>query len=61
MKTREEIIESMCYRWRHDFGIDKSETGYISCGMTPIERQFLWDQMVAIFDSEIKPFMTFKE
>ncbi len=65
MKTREEIITSMCYTFRHDYGLDKSlGTGFadiISSGMTDEERQILWRQMAQIFDNDIATYMEFKE
>ncbi len=65
MKTREEIITSMCYTYRHDYGLDKSVgTGFadiISSGMTVAERALLWNQMAQIFDNDIAPYMEFKE
>ncbi len=65
IKTREEIITSMCYTYRHDFGLNKSlGTGFadiISSGMTDEERQALWNQMAQIFDNDILPYMEFKK
>ncbi len=65
MKTREEIITSMCYTYRHDYGLDKSVgTGFadiISSGMTEGERALLWNQMSQIFDNDIAPYMEFKK
>lgn len=65
MKTREEIITSMCYTWRHDYGLDKTVgTGFadiISSGMTQQEREALWRQMAQIFDNDIAPYMEFRE
>jgi hypothetical protein len=65
MKTREEIITSMCYTMRHDYGLDKSEgegfAGALSAGMTKTERAFLWNQMAQIFDNDIAPYMEFRE
>lgn len=65
MKTREEIITSMCYTIRHDYGLDKSVgTGFadiISSGMTVQERQALWHQMAQLFDNDIAPYMEFRE
>lgn len=64
MKTREEIITSMCYTWRHDYGLEKSiGTGFadiISSGMTKEERESLWRQMAQVFDNDISPNMEFK-
>lgn len=64
MKTREQIITDMCYTWRHDYGLDRSEHdgpgGLITAGLTDSERQLLWRQMAQIFDNSIAPHMTFK-
>lgn len=59
-KTREEIITSMCFTFRHDYGIDKSEDDLISSGMTDIDRQALWLDMAQLFDHDIAPYMEFK-
>lgn len=65
MKTREQIITSMCYTWRHDYGLDKTiGTGFadiITSGMTEQERKILWRQMAQIFDNDIAPYMEFRE
>lgn len=62
MKTREQIIESMCYTYRHDFGIDRIETaGFISSGMTEDERRWLRAVMSQIFDNDVAPYMEFKK
>lgn len=65
MKTREEIITSMCYTIRHDYGLDKDiGNGFIaelSAGMTEQERKMLWNQMAQIFDNDIAPYMEFRE
>ena len=61
MKTREEIITSMCYTWRHDYGLLKEADpgGYtfpgITSGMTREEQQSLWQQMAQLFDNDIAP------
>jgi hypothetical protein len=64
MKTREEIITSMCYTMRHDYGLEKDiGNGFISelsAGMTTAERALLWNQMSQIFDNDISPYMEFK-
>lgn len=57
MKTREEIITSMCLTWRHDYGIDKKSFS----GTTKEERDLLWNKMAQIFDNDISPNMIFKE
>ena len=58
MKTREEIINSMCYTWRHDFGLDKhpNDDSFVA-GMTAIERVLLWNAMAQIFDNDIFPLL----
>ena len=65
MKSREEIITSMCYTFRHDYGLTKNAdpAGYTfpgTAGMTPEEQKFLWGQMAQIFDNDIAPNMRFK-
>ena len=66
MKTREEIITSMCYTSRHDYGLIKESDpgGYdfpLSAGMTGSQRKALWKDMAQIFDNDILPYMTFRE
>jgi len=65
MKTREEIITSMCYTYRHDYGLTKEADpgGYTfpgEAGMTEQERKLLWSQMAQIFDNDIAPHMEFR-
>lgn len=65
MKTREEIITSMCYTYRHDYGLTKhADPGGWAfpevAGMTQQEREFLWSQMAQIFDNDIAPHMEFR-
>lgn len=63
MKTREQIITSMCMTFRHDYGLEKSEgdnfSSKLSSGTTQVEREFLWKQMSQIFDNDIAPHMKF--
>ncbi len=63
MKTREQIIESMCYTYRHDFGLNRTEVDndFITAGMTDDERRLLRAVMAQIFDNDIAPHMEFKE
>lgn len=62
MKTREEIITSMCYTYRHDYGLNKHpDDAPFVAGMTQRERESLWNQMAQIFDNDIAPFMEFRE
>lgn len=71
MRTREQIITSMCYTWRHDYGLVKDPDyksrpdttdfiNTISSGMYQQEREQLWKQMAQIFDNDIAPNMEFK-
>jgi len=69
MRTREEIVTSMCYTWHHDYGIIKDPEyknhhndfiDSISAGMYQWERDQLWKQMAQIFDNDILPNMEFK-
>lgn len=66
MKTREEIITSMCYTYRHDYGLIKEADpgGYtfpLESGMTQSERTALWNTMAQIFDNDIKPILEYYE
>lgn len=69
MKTREEIITSMCYTTRHDYGLVKDPDynhnvsdliDTISAGMYQLERKQLWTQMAQLFDNDIAPHMEFR-
>jgi len=62
MKTREEIITSMCMTYRHDYGLDKhpDDASFVA-GMTGSQRTALWKQMAQIFDNNIWPHMTFRD
>jgi hypothetical protein len=54
--TREQIITSMCYTYRHDYGLDRKDTdpSWVA-GMTQAERESLWNTMAQIFDNDIEP------
>ena len=60
MITKEEIICSMCYTMRHDFGITADPYHPLSSGITAAERQSIYDNMCQLFDNCIAPYMTFK-
>ena len=63
MKTREEIITSMCYTFRPDYGItrpDNQTNWFGASGMNDAERRALWDQMAQIFDNDIAPYVELK-
>jgi len=57
MKTREEIITSMCFTMRHDYGLGKPVDSPFpfASGLTDREREALWNQMAQIFDNDIAP------
>jgi len=61
MSTRENVITSMCYTMRHDYGLDKhpDDASFVA-GMTVNERNALWKQMAQLFDNNIAPHMVFK-
>jgi len=63
MKTREEIITSMCYTIRHDYGLGRPTNSPfpLESGLTDRERQALWNQMAQIFDNDVAPYMEFKK
>jgi hypothetical protein len=69
MRTREQVITSMCYTCRHDYGLVKDPEykhhasdfiDTISAGMYQWEREQLWKQMAQIFDNDIAPYMEFR-
>jgi hypothetical protein len=64
MKTREQIITSMCYTVRHDYGLNcdlgNGLVEELDAGITQPEREALWRQMAQIFDNDIAPYMEFK-
>ncbi len=61
MKTRDQIIHSMCMTYRHDYGLtkpegDPSNIGYaLQAGMTQNEQLVLYRQMEQIYDNDIVP------
>lgn len=57
MSSREQVIESMCLTWRHDFNLEKNNF----CGMTEDEREVLRARMAQIFDNDIAPHMEFRK
>jgi hypothetical protein len=58
--TREDIIVSMCYTMRHDFGLVIDPDVHIGSGMTAEEQAALYKQMEQIYDNCIAPYMTLK-
>lgn len=62
--NREQIINSMCLTYRHDYGLTISEDDKmytLSSGVTELERKNIWNTMAQIFDNDIAPHMEFKE
>ena len=59
MKTREEIIASMCLTYRHDFNliVENDEAMYSLSGITRNERQHIWNTMSQIYDNDIGPLL----
>ena len=63
MRTREQIIFSMCMTYRHDYGLTISEDDKmytLNSGVTETERKAIWTTMAQIFDNDIAPYMDFK-
>ena len=63
MRTREQIITSMCYTYRHDYGLTITEDDRmytLNSGVTEQERKAIWNNMAQIFDNDIAPYMDFK-
>ena len=61
MKSRDEIITSMCYTYRHDYGLTRSDDEPVwASGMTQRDREALWKTMAQIFDNAIAPYMEIK-
>jgi hypothetical protein len=56
--NREQIIMSMCYTFRHDYGLDRTN-GDLS-GTNKSEREYIHDLMSKLFDNDIAPHMTFR-
>ena len=50
MRTRDQIIRSMCLTWRHDYGL-----------MADDERDALRLKMTQLFDNDIAPHMEFRK
>lgn len=58
MKSKEEIIASMCYTYRHDYGLNKlPEDPSWTAGMTQKEREGLYRTMEQIYTNNIEPML----
>jgi len=58
MKTKEEIITSMCYTYRHDYGLRKepNDPSWTS-GMTEQDAKMLYKTMEQIYNNDIEPLL----
>ena len=61
LKTREEIITSMCLTYRHDYGLTKEPGLMFTAGVTDKEREAIYRMMSQLFDNDILPYMEFKK
>jgi hypothetical protein len=63
MRNRKDIITSMCYTMRHDYGLSRPVDSPfpLTSGLTDQEREALWNQMAQMFDNNIAPYMEFRE
>ena len=64
MKTREDVITSMCLTYNHAYFLptkDNDNTDLFNCALTQSEKDFLWRQMAQLFDNDIEPFMEVKQ
>jgi hypothetical protein len=58
MKTKEEIITSMCYTYRHDFGLLKlDDEPSWTAGMTEQDAKMLYKTMEQIYNNNIEPIL----
>lgn len=56
MKSKEEIIHSMCLTYRHDYGLRKSATDPTwTAGMTEEDAKSLYKIMEQIYTNDIEP------
>lgn len=58
MKTREQIIHSLCITTRHDYGLlrDEEDLPFLA-GMTKTEQQALYRKMAQLYDNNIADFV----
>jgi len=62
MKTKEEIINSMCLSYRHDYGLrkEKSDPNW-TAGMTEQDAKMLYKTMEQIYNNDIAPIINYYE
>jgi hypothetical protein len=62
MKTKEEIINSMCYTHRHDYGLRKLDSDPPwTAGMTEQDAKMLYKTMEQIYNNDIAPIVKYYE
>jgi hypothetical protein len=58
MKTKEEIIHTMCLTYRHDYGLRKgSGDPSWTAGMTEYDAKMLYKTMEQIYNNDIEPIL----
>jgi len=58
MKSKEEIVNSMCLSYRHDYGIRKESTDpNWTSGMTEEDAKMLYKTMEQIYNNNIAPIL----
>ena len=58
MKTKEEIIHSMCMTYRHDYGLRKEKgDNSLSSSITEQEAKILYKTMEQIYNNNIEPIL----
>lgn len=50
---RKSVVESMCFTFRHDFGLDRLNDNPHACGMNDIERQGLRNVIGQLYDHHV--------
>lgn len=60
MKTREEVILSMCHAYRDDYSLSRTPGDHQRGGFNESERTYVYDMMTRIFDQGVAPYMDFK-
>lgn len=58
MKSKEEVIHSMCLTYRHDYGLRKSiDDPPWTSGMTEEDAKSLYKVMEQIYNNDIEPIL----
>ena len=56
MKDKEQIITEMCYTYRHDYGLRKTDNEPTwTAGMTEQDAKMLYKTMEQIYNNNIEP------